>query len=204
MARKGLPAGVACRLILVRHAAAEGDGRFQGQLDVPLTDGGRGQLCCLVEKLSRYPIQDIYTSDLKRARETAAAVGKKRRLSVKSRAEFREMGFGEWQGRSWEEIEKRFPQLASEWMNRFPRLQIPGAERFAHFRKRVEGAFQRIVAGHRRQCVLVVTHAGVIRTFLAEALSMKERDMFRLPQDPGGVNVVDYLNGDWIVRCVNA
>lgn len=204
MTRNGLPRAVACRLILVRHAAAEGDGRFQGQLDVALTDAGRRQLRSLAEKLSRYPMQAIYASDLMRARETAAAVGRRRRLSVKSRAELREMGFGEWQGRSWEEIEKRFPRLASEWMNRFPRLQIPGAERFAHFRKRVEGAIQRIVAGHRRQCVLVVAHAGVIRTFLAKALRIRERDMFRLPQDPGGVNVVDYLNGNWIVRCVNA
>src|ERR1019366_5526395 len=137
-------AATTCRLLLVRHATAEGHGRFQGQLDVSLTSAGRRELCLLCEKCSRYPVQAVYASDLQRARETADALARKLALVVSVRPELREMHFGEWEGLSWNQIATRFPEQAALWIERFPRQTIPGGEPLGQFRKRIAAAVREI------------------------------------------------------------
>jgi broad specificity phosphatase PhoE len=56
-----------CRAVLVRHAVAEGQGRFLGQRDAPLSVSGRRQLPGLVAKLAKYDLEAVYCSDLRRA-----------------------------------------------------------------------------------------------------------------------------------------
>lgn len=192
-----------CRLVLVRHAAARASGCFQGQRDVPLTAVGLRQLPGLVRKLSQYRIQAVYSSDLARARVTAAAVAREFKKQVESRPGLREMHFGNWQGLSWKLIAKRFPRLSRLWMQRFPRQPIPGAECFSHFKKRVEREWRDIVAANPRRCILVVTHAGFIRVVLASALGMPERNLFRVAQDPCAINVIDHFCDGMLVRCIN-
>jgi broad specificity phosphatase PhoE len=65
-------------VVLVRHASAEGQGRFLGQRDAPLSALGRRQLPALVKKLRRYSVDAIYCSDLSRTRATAAAIARRR------------------------------------------------------------------------------------------------------------------------------
>ena len=161
-----------CRLVLVRHAIAEGDGRFQGQRDVPLTVEGHRQLGELVRKLSRYPIRAVYSSDLCRAQATAETAAHELGLEIEIRSGLREMHFGSWQGMSWKQIAKRYPRLSALWIKRFPRQQIPGAERFDQFVRRVQREIRNLIAVNRGLCVLAVTHAGVIRVALARALGM--------------------------------
>jgi broad specificity phosphatase PhoE len=192
-----------CTLILMRHAAAEGAGRFQGQRDTPLSARGRRQLAELAPKLSKYRIQTVYSSDLSRARATAAAAGRKFGLKLETRPGLREMNFGCWQGLPWGRIAKRYPRLADLWVRRFPNQVIPGAEHFDDFRKRVEEELRDLVSANEGRCVLVVTHAGVIRVALASALGMPQRNLFRLGQDPCAINVIDHFQDGVLVRCVN-
>jgi alpha-ribazole phosphatase len=196
-------AATTCRLLLVRHATAEGHGRFQGQLDVSLTSAGRREFPHLCEKCSRYPVQAVYASDLRRARQTAGAIARKLGLAVNLRPELREIHFGEWEGLSWNQIATRFPEQSTLWIERFPRQTISGGEPIGQFRKRIAAAVREIVAANRGQCALVVTHAGVIRFTLGRALGLPARNLFRLAQDSCAVNVIDFLEKGAIVRCIN-
>ena len=193
----------ACRLLLVRHATAAGQGRFVGQSDVTLTGVGRRELRALGKKCSRFPVRAIYSSDLRRARQTATALARNFRLKVEVRPDLREMHFGRWEGLSWDQISRRFPRLAARWVQRFPRLTIPGAEPLGCFRRRIAAGLRAIVAENRGQCAVVVTHAGVIRFILARALGVPARNMFRLAQDSCAVNVIDFLDSGVVVRCIN-
>ena len=197
-----LPA-TTCRLLLVRHATAEGNGRFQGQRDVSLTSAGRRELWFLCEKCSQHPVQAVYSSDLRRARQTADAVAGKIGLEVEVRPELREMQFGQWEGLSWNQIARRFPRLPSLWMERFPHQAIPGAEPLSQFKKRIAAGVREIVAANRGQCALIVTHAGVIRFTLGKVLGLPARNLFRLAQDSCALNIIDYLESGAIVRCIN-
>lgn len=192
-----------CRLLLVRHATAESNGRFQGQRDVSLTAAGRREVRLLCEKCSMHAVRAVYSSDLRRARQTADAVARKFGLDVEVRAELREMRFGQWEGLSWNQIARRFPRLASSWIERFPYQAIPGAEPLQQFRKRIAAGVREIVTENRGQCALVVTHAGVIRFTLARVLGLPAQNLFRLAQDSCAVNVIDFLEKGAIVRCIN-
>ena len=196
-------AEMTCRLLLVRHATSEGNGRFQGQRDVSLTTAGRKELPFLVEKCSQHPVRAVYSSDLRRARQTAAAPAQNFGLEVEVRPGLREMHFGRWQGLSWKQVTGRFPRLARLWTKRFPYQTIPGAEPFREFKKRIGLEVREIVAANRGRCALIVTHAGVIRVVLARVLGLPERNLFRLAQDPCALNVIDYFGDDAVVRCIN-
>ena len=193
----------ACRLLLVRHATAAGKGRFLGQRDVALTSTGRRELPALWMKCSRFPVRAIYSSDLRRARETAEFVARNFGLDVNVRPQLREMHFGRWEGLSWDQISRRFPRLAWLWIERFPRQAIPGAEPLHQFRRRIAAELREIVAANQGQCALVVTHAGVIRFTLGKVLGLPAPNLFRLVQDSCAVNVIDFLDDGAVVRCIN-
>jgi len=192
-----------CRVVLVRHAAVAEAGSFLGQRDVALSPVGRRQLRSLGAKLSKYGIQAIYSSDLQRARSTAVAAARKLGLDVEIRKGLREMHFGSWEGLSWRQIVRRFPGLARRWQQRFPDQVVAGAERFEQFSRRVKRVLRDIVSWNIGRCVLVVTHAGVIRAALASALGIPARNAFRLAQDSCAVNVVEYFDKGAMVRCIN-
>lgn len=193
-----------CRVVLVRHAAVAEASSFLGQRDVALSPVGRRQLRNLGAKLSKYGIQAIYSSDLQRARSTAVAAARKLGLDVEIRKGLREMHFGSWEGLSWRQIVRRFPGLARRWQQRFPYQVVAGAERFEQFSRRVRRVLRDIVSRNIGRCVLVVTHAGVIRAALASALGIPARNAFRLAQDSCAVNVVEYFDKGAMVRCINA
>lgn len=193
----------ACRLVWVRHATPDGDGLFLEQSDAPLSAAGRRQLPRLVERISHYRAQAIYSSDLERARATAAAISRRLEVEAKVVPGLREIHFGQWQGLSWVEITKRFPRAARRWLDDFPRQRIPSGEDFAEFKRRVRRELRKIVAAHPGGCAIVIAHAGVIRTALASALGVPDRCLFRIVQDCGRVNVIDYFPEGAIVRCVN-
>lgn len=202
MRDRRLGAESAC-LVLVRHAVAEGDGRFQGQCDVSLTAQGRRQLRALVPKLSQYPVRVAYASDLLRAHATAAVAARKLGIKLEVRAGLREMDFGRWQGLSWKQIAKRWPRLARLWIERFPRQAIPGAELFDDFKKRVETELRSIVVANRGRWALVVTHAGVIRVALGSALGMPYQNVFRVALEPCAITVIEWFPNSAVVRCIH-
>jgi broad specificity phosphatase PhoE len=191
-----------CRVVLVRHAAAEGQGRFLGQQDAPLSAIGRRLLPALVDKLRHHAIDAIYCSDLSRTRATAAAIARRRGLAVESRPRFRERYFGRWEGLSWDEVSERFPGLAKRWLTRRS-LAAPGGEPMTRFKKRVTQELKRIVATNPGRSVVVVTHAGVIRVAVGSALGLDDRNLSRIAQPRCAVNVIDYFRRGAIVRCIN-
>ena len=157
-------------LFLVRHAHTAMAGRFCGHSDPELSQEGVSQLPNLVTRLARFSIDHICTSDLIRARQTAAALAEARRLLPQLRPGLRELHFGLWEGLSWDEIEARDPSLAARWIREYPELPAPEGELFSTFCERVENELQVIASEWSGQSVAVVTHAGFIRTALFRLL----------------------------------
>lgn len=193
-----------CTVVLVRHATSLGAGKFVGQTDEPLSGEGRRQLSNLARKLSKFRFDAIFASDLTRAIDTARPLAEHQKLTVQKRPGLREMHFGRWQGLSWQQIQRREPRAAHLWLKHFPSQSIPGAETFKQFKRRVELELEAIVGANKGRCVLVVTHAGVIRVALGAALGIKDKNTFRLALDDCAVNIVEHFADGLTVRCVNA
>ena len=148
-------------LILARHGETywNRDGSFQGHADPPLNARGREQARALADRLADEPLVAIYSSDLRRAHETAEIVAERKALSVIVEPQLRERDVGHWSGLTLAEIEERFPDQIRLWREG----TISAGESRESLTERVVAAAQRIVAAHPEGHVLVVTHGGALR-----------------------------------------
>jgi len=166
------------RLLLIRHAESEGNaqGRLQGRKEFPLSDRGVAQAAALAERLAAVPIAAVYASPIRRALDTAAAVGSRLGLDIRTEPRFQEYDFGDTlSGLTWLEIREQHPQIVSALVSgdsEFPRY--PGEEGRGAFRARVCAAVADITSRHGGgDTIAVVTHAGPIVVYLLEALGRK-------------------------------
>ncbi len=165
----GSVVGVTTTILLARHGETDWnrDRRFQGHADPPLNDLGRGQAADLARELARTPPAAIYSSDLRRAAETAAIVGGELALEPEARPELREIDVGEWSGLTMTEIEERYPEGV--------RRHREGGDGWAQgepheaMQERIVSAVLRIAAAHPDERVLLVIHGGTMRALLAAA-----------------------------------
>ena len=160
-------------LVLVRHGHTEMAGTFCGLSDPPLSEEGLGQLTAMNERLKQYPITHIFSSKLRRARQTAASIAKCRGLRIRYLTSLRELAFGSWEGLTWDQVMARDPEYAQRWLDRYPDLRAPEGENFSNFSRRIQSAMEAIVKQADNGCAAVVTHAGVIRTFLGHVASVQ-------------------------------
>jgi probable phosphoglycerate mutase len=153
-------------LILARHGETDWnrDGIWQGHGDPPLNDLGRRQAAELAERLAGTELDALYSSDLRRAYETAEIVGRRKGLEITADPDLREMDVGSWSGLTSEEITTRFPGMSAH----------DGEQREA-FDARALGALTRIAGAHEDGRVLVITHGGVVRAL--------ERHLFDEPRN---------------------
>jgi alpha-ribazole phosphatase len=159
-------------LHFIRHAETDMAGRFCGHTDPELNNRGREQ----AGALHLQPLQHVYSSDLRRAISTAEVLG----LPVTVRPALREIYFGEWEGLSWEEIERAYPKYARDWMEHYPALPAPGGEPFQDFKDRVLGEVHWLLG--QRGPLAVVTHAGVLRVVLQHWHGCSDGDAWRQTQ----------------------
>lgn len=159
--------------VLVRHGETDLAGRFCGHSDPPLNDAGRRQIEHAVSVLSNVP-EVIYTSDLKRARESADLFGSYFAVPVEVRHGLREINFGAWEGLAWEEVEQRFPADASAWMELYPRGVIPSGELYEAFQNRVQRETAFLLAEAELRSIVAVTHGGFIQTALTVLYGISE------------------------------
>ncbi len=150
-------------------------GRFCGHADPELNQQGHAQAARLAASLSQEPIAAVYSSDLRRARQTAEAIALGRGLAVVKRPALREISFGQWEGLRWEEIEALDRARATAWVEGYPNLPSPSGEPFAAFEARVLEEVQTIVDIHRGP-IAVVTHAGVLRVLLTRLFGCSEEE----------------------------
>ena len=163
-------------LLFIRHAETDLAGRFCGQSNPPVNKRGLRQIEELLKALESESIDAVYSSDLLRSRTTADAIGEAFGLSPITIPALREIGFGEWEGLSWEEIESRDLAYAARWSEAYPHLSAPGGETFEAFQSRVLTEIDRLLSVSSQRCAAVVTHAGVMRVLLHSVCGLDEQE----------------------------
>ncbi len=145
---------------LIRHGETPWNvvGRYQGQLDPPLTEKGRRQAQDTAAQLAPVGFEAIYSSDLARARQTAQALAEAVNLPVQLESRFREIQQGEWEGVLIGDIRKRWPEEIAGWEKDPWHHSPPGGERLPDVQARVFAAFDEISARHPGQTVAIFAH----------------------------------------------
>lgn len=157
----------------MRHAQSEAnaEGRIQGHLDIPLSEVGLRQSASLAERLAPLGVNAIYSSPLRRARQTADVFAARLGLPVMDIAELRERNVGVLEGLNRAEIIAQFPEYGQVGTD-VSLIEVDGFEQDGELVPRVTTAFRDIIAGHPGQTVAVVTHGGVIGSVLRWLLGM--------------------------------
>lgn len=199
------PKGYSLRLVLIRHGEPEREaqGRCYGRLDIGLSDAGRKQIQDKLKLILNFKAVALYASPLKRAMESAAIAGASLGLQPTVAPDLQEINFGCFEGLTYSEIEKLYPEEFRVWMERPAEIKFPQGENFAEVKARVLRFKEFLLQTHAGEAVVLVSHGGANRIILAEALGVRDHMIFRIDQAYAAINIIDYFQGSPIVRLVN-
>lgn len=164
-------------LLLVRHGetAWNAEHRIQGWSNSQLSERGRAQAARLAARLQNVAIDSIYSSDAARALDTAAPIAADHHLEILPRPGLRELGYGDWEGLTGEEIRQKFPDAWHRWhVEQQWTDTIPGGESWADVEIRMARSLADILAAHpgSESTVAVVGHGGSLRVLILRALDL--------------------------------
>lgn len=187
------------RLLLVRHGETEWNrqGRFQGQIDVPLNDNGRVQAGQAAEFLKSVQIDSAVSSSMARPKETAEIILKYHpEIELKLRDDLREISHGLWEGKFESEIEAGYPGLLHQWQSQPETVQMPEGENLQQVWDRaVEGWNAIVQSAQPGETILVVAHDAINKAILCYVAGLTPAAFWNFKQGNGAVSVIDYVNG---------
>ncbi len=193
IARKTDRSKAPTQLLLIRHGQTQwsAEKRFQGRRDTELTARGREEMRRLALRLGGMPVDAFYTSSLKRARESAAILCRGRNVKTRVDSRLNELWFGKWEGQSAEELRRQSDPFFKKWCAGKV-LSPPGGESLAALRRRVTDFLREIRKRHAGGKIAVVSHGGIIRMILLEALGLRKCSFWSLRIDAASLSVVCY------------
>lgn len=171
---------------LLRHGEPVGGRRYRGQVDDALSEKGWAQMWNAVGVDPEW--QQIVSSPLQRCGAFAASLAASLVLPVQLEPRFREVGFGDWEGKTRDELDRLDPGQIARFYQDPVNNRPPGAEPLDEFTGRVQAAFNEMLGRFTGQSVLVVAHAGVIRAILAYTLDMPFSSMYRISVPNAGIS----------------
>lgn len=195
-----LPArGKGPRLVLVRHGETDWNrqGRFQGQIDIPLNANGRAQAEAAGRFLAPVSFHRAYSSAMARPRQTAEAIlASHPGVPLTTTSGLVEIGHGLWEGRLESEIAEGWPQLLADWKRAPETVQMPEGETIHDVWNRSLATWGTIARSlGAEETALVVAHDAVNKAILCALLGLSPADIWAIKQGNGGVTVIDYPHG---------
>jgi len=194
------------RLILVRHGETSWnrEGRYQGQIDSPLSELGLIQGDMVADALAGVPIDQVYSSPLSRAYITAAKCAARHNLPVVKDERLLEISHGKWEGLMAEDVHKDYPELLQRWRSTVIDVQMPGGESIEDVRQRARDAIGEYVQKHAGQTVLVVAHDAVNKALICDFWGMGLEHFWQIKQDNTCINVFEYEDEEWRLILLNS
>ena len=194
------------RVYLMRHGEVANDGqkRYNGHIDVDITEAGVEQMRRLAGMLAGKPIKAVYSSDLIRSVKGADIIAKQLDLSFTPLRQLRERSVGVWEGLTADEIKERFPEEFQLWRADLLNYRPTGGECVTDVRDRIIPEYERLVAAHPDQEIAMLLHGGVNRVILAHVLGLDLNNLFRLDQSFGALNIIEhYEDGMAVLKLLN-
>jgi len=176
---------------LIRHGEPEGGSRYRGnRIDDPLSKKGWSQMWAAVEKPAAW--QQIISSPLQRCLAFAEAFAEKHELPLQVDKRLREIGFGDWEGQTREQIQQRNRAEYDNFYRDPVNYRPAGAEPLNAFMERTCSAFDDAVKEYKGSHLLIVAHAGVIRSLVTYATGADEANMYRINIGNAGKTRITY------------
>lgn len=203
------------KIYLIRHGETKDSHpkRYKGSIDVPLSKNGEEQM----KRLSKYIVESgldrlhvVYSSDLSRAVKSAEIIAKPHGLKPVIMQELRERNFGIWEGMSFDEIKEQYPAEFEAWAGNPLKFSPMEGESTLEVKDRSLNALNDILEEHNnvnsesvRTSIAIVSHGGIIRIVLCHLLGISLENIFRIEQDFGALNIIEF-HGDYpVIKLLN-
>ncbi len=192
-------------VFLVRHGHVEGIDRphFRGRQHLQLTAAGvqqAEQTAAYLHRVARIDL--VVSSPLTRCVTTAAVIGQPLGLAPVPDEGLIDRDYGDWQGRSFDEVRTDDPAGAAAWQAD-PTADIPNSEAMRALADRAGAAFDQLVAKHAGRCMVLVAHDTINRALLLRALGLGLDHYRCLRQSPGAVSRLQHDGERWVVESMN-
>ncbi len=187
----------------VRHGETlwNTQGRLQGHQNSALSPRGEAQAQALGRALQGQRFDALYCSDLGRAKQTAALISAHVEAPpVQTLPELRERSYGALEGLTWDEVEARFPDVPVALIRGGPDTVPPGGEALEDFVERGHGALTQLARKHPGEKLLIVSHGGVLATFLRRVLGVPQTAAHTFQTRNCALNIFGYQDDRWLLK----
>ena len=186
------------RIFLIRHGETNWnkEGRFQGQIDIPLNNNGKDQARKTFEYLKNISFNKAFSSSMHRPYETAQIIIQNNKdLKIKKIDSLIEISHGLWEGKLEAEIRKEWPKLLKNWHEKPEEVTMPEGESIKDVSGRSIEAFTKICSYQKdNDLTLLVAHDAVNKTLICNLLGINYSNIWMIKQGNGGITVIDLFN----------
>lgn len=191
-------------IYIVRHGQTHCNtkGEYYGRLDVPLNQEGIKQIQALEPSLRDIEFDYVYSSNTKRTLESLKISGSHLYNKVQIDERLLELDFGDFEGKTYEEIGTLFPEHMDAWNKDWKTFCPPNGESFTTFYQRVSSFFKdllEIKADH----IFIMTHSGVIKAMYCYVLQNNPDLYWNFTAHNGKINMIKYEYGNLFIDGMN-
>lgn len=193
------------KLILIRHGKTTWNlsGRYQGQTNTELSLEGIEQAKKIATRLRMEKIDQIYSSDLSRAYQTAKHIAHYHSLTVQKEYSLREIDFGQWEGLTYDQIEQTWPQELHLLFTNASQANIPGGETIQALTNRLSSKIDQLVSQNEHKTIVVVSHGMAIRSIIAHYLHIPIDFVWSIRQDNTAINILSFYDHKAVLELLN-
>ena len=186
------------RIFLIRHGETNWnkEGRFQGQIDIPLNENGKDQARKTFEYLRNISFNKAFSSSMHRPYETAQIILQNRKdLKIERIDSLVEISHGLWEGKLESEIREKWPVLLKNWHDKPEEVIMPEGESIKDVSERSVEAFDKICLSQKdNDLSLLVAHDAVNKTLICNILGINYSNIWMIKQGNGGITIIDLFN----------
>ena len=198
------------RIFLIRHGETNWnkEGRFQGQINIPLNKNGKDQAKKASKYLNEIKFNKAFSSSMDRPYETAKIIlQKKPDLEIKRIENLVEISHGLWEGKLENEIKEQWPELLKNWHEKPEEVIMPEGECIGEVSKRSVKAWEEIcLTQKKKDLTLLVAHDAVNKTLICKILGIDVSNIWMIKQGNGGITIIDIFNDpkkDHVISALN-
>ncbi len=193
------------RLLLVRHGVTDFNDarRFMGHSDMGMSDTGYRQVERLRDRLMGERIDAVYSSDLRRALDTAETIFAGREVEIVACPELRECYYGSCEGLTFQEISSNYPDVAEKCINFNLGLEFPEGEGFGEFIERTSRFLDRLDRHADSDTILIVSHNGALKVLVLRLLGIEMEHWWQLRIDTASLSIVETYPRGAILSMLN-
>ena len=198
------------RIFLIRHGETDWnkEGRFQGQINIPLNKNGKDQAKKASNYLNEIKFNKAFSSSMDRPYETAKIIlQNKSDIEIKKLEDLVEISHGLWEGKLEDEIKEQWPELLKNWHEKPEEVIMPEGECIGEVSKRSVKAWEEIcLTQNKKDLTLLVAHDAVNKTLICKILGIDFSNIWMIKQGNGGITIIDIFNDpnkDHVISALN-